>query len=91
VGAVFAVIGSGISEDCNYKLCRQGTPVRVSQGRLVMQYVVLHKLTNKPVRALQKPYEVRQFPTLQEAEEFCAIKNKLMQADFYKVVQYGAL
>lgn len=50
-------------------------------------YYVVHKLTNKPIRTCElDKYNVREFATMQEAEEVCALKNKIMGAGFYKVI-----
>ena len=53
----------------------------------IVFYTVVHKLTNKPIRNCNlNKYEILQFKTMQDAQEICDLKNKIMGADFYKVV-----
>ena len=49
------------------------------------RYCVIHKLTNKPVRSTQAPYDVFIFDSAPEAQKLVDMKNKIMHADFYKV------
>lgn len=50
---------------------------------MTKKYHVIHKLTNKPVVDL-KTFAPLEFEK-QKALEVCAMKNRIMGADFYKI------
>ena len=52
-----------------------------------LKFVVVHKLTNQPVRSHYKPFNIIEHESIEKANEVCSMKNKISGADFYKVEQ----
>ena len=51
-----------------------------------MKYQVIHKLNKRPVRSAQT-LEILLFDTKESAQAVVDLKNKIMGADFYLVVE----
>lgn len=55
-----------------------------------MKYKIIHKLAKQPVRD-NRTLEIILFDSIEDAQVLLDIKNKQMQADFYKIVEVDAL